>query len=88
LFVSHSLEQVRRICNKAMILDHGELISFGDIDTVSQEYEQILEDHWGETLEARRARRRKKRLERQRRADEKLRKLEEKEKRNGRTGDK
>jgi ABC-2 type transport system ATP-binding protein len=88
LFVSHSLEQVRRICNKAMILDHGELISFGDIDTVSQEYEQILEDHWGETLEARRARRRKKRLERQRRADEKLRKLEEKEKQNGRTGDK
>jgi ABC-2 type transport system ATP-binding protein len=87
LFVSHSLEQVKRICNKAMILDHGELISYGNIDRVSQEYEQILEDHWGETLEARRARRRKKRLEKQRRADERLRKLEEKEKQNGNTGD-
>jgi ABC-2 type transport system ATP-binding protein len=87
LFVSHSLEQVKRICNQAMILDHGELISYGNIDRVSQEYEQILEDHWGETLEARRARRRKKRLEKQRRADERLRKLEEKEKQNGNTGD-
>lgn len=80
LFVSHSLEQVRRICNKAMILDHGRMISFGDIDEVSAEYEAILEDHWGETLEARRARRRKRKREKQRRADERLKKLEEKEK--------
>ena len=43
LFVSHSLSQVQRICNKAMILDHGKMISFGDIDEVSKEYEKIIE---------------------------------------------
>ena len=85
LFVSHSLAQVQRICNKAMILDHGKLIAFGDIDEVSAQYEAILEEHWGESLEARRARKRKKRREREKRADEKLRKLEEKQ--NGSTGD-
>lgn len=85
LFVSHSLTQVQRICNKAMILDHGKLIAFGDIDEVSAQYESILEEHWGESLEARRARKRKKRRERDKRADEKLRKLEEKQ--NGSIGD-
>lgn len=39
LFVSHSLEQVRRLCNKAMILEKGRLIAYGDIDEVSAEYE-------------------------------------------------
>lgn len=85
LFVSHSLAQVQRICNKAMILDHGKLISFGNIDEISAQYESILEEHWGESLEARRARKRKKRRERDKRADEKLRKLEEKQ--NGSIGD-
>ena len=33
LFVSHSLAQVQRICNKAMILEKGKLIAYGDIDT-------------------------------------------------------
>jgi len=42
LFVSHSLEQVRRICNKAMILDHGTLKSIGDIDTISAEYTKMI----------------------------------------------
>ena len=65
LFVSHSLAQVQRICNKAMILDHGKLIAFGDIDEVSAQYEAILEEHWGESVAARRARiRKKKRLKR------------------------
>ena len=32
LFVSHSLAQVQRICNKAMILEKGKLIAYGDID--------------------------------------------------------
>lgn len=87
LFVSHSLEQVRRICNKAIILDHGKMISYGNIDEVSKEYESILEDHWGETLEARRARRRKKKREKRKREEAMLRKFEEKEKQNGSAGD-
>ena len=44
LFVSHSLEQVRRLCNKAILLEHGELIAEGDIDEVSSVYEAMLND--------------------------------------------
>lgn len=43
LFVSHSLAQVQRICNKAMILDQGRIKAFGDIDEVSAMYEKMLE---------------------------------------------
>lgn len=43
LFVSHSLEQVRRLCNKAMILDHGKLIAYGDIEEVADYYETMLD---------------------------------------------
>lgn len=85
LFVSHSLAQVQRICNKAMILDHGKMIAFGDIDEVAAQYTAILEEHWGESIEARRARQRKKKREREKKADEMLRKLEEKQ--NGSVGD-
>ena len=35
LFVSHNLDQVKRICNKAMILEHGEMKAFGDIDKIA-----------------------------------------------------
>lgn len=44
LYVSHSLAQVRRLCNKAMILDNGELIAYGDIDEVSAIYEKMIEE--------------------------------------------
>lgn len=40
LFVSHSLEQVQRLCNKAIILEHGKLIAAGKIDEVSAIYEK------------------------------------------------
>ncbi|MBQ1843359.1 MAG: ABC transporter ATP-binding protein [Lachnospiraceae bacterium] len=44
LFVSHSLDQVRRICNKAMILDHGHLKAFGDINDIAPIYEQMTKE--------------------------------------------
>lgn len=44
LFVSHSLDQVRRICNKAMILDHGHLKAFGDINDIAPIYEQMTQE--------------------------------------------
>lgn len=43
LFVSHSLEQVKRLCNKAIILDHGKMIAYGDIDEVAPIYEKMIE---------------------------------------------
>ncbi len=42
LFVSHSLDQVKRLCNKAILLDHGEMIALGDIDEVSKLYESKI----------------------------------------------
>lgn len=44
LFVSHSLEQVKRLCNKAMILDHGQMKAFGDIDEVAEIYQKMIEE--------------------------------------------
>lgn len=38
LFVSHSLAQVKRICNKGIILDHGKLIAYGDIEDIATVY--------------------------------------------------
>lgn len=43
LFVSHSLAQVRRLCNKAMILEKGKLIAYGDIEEISKQYEAMIE---------------------------------------------
>lgn len=42
LFVSHSLAQVKRICNKAILLEKGQIIASGDIDTVSKVYKEKL----------------------------------------------
>ena len=42
LFVSHSLAQVKRICNKAMILEKGKLIAYGDIDEISAKYAEMI----------------------------------------------
>ncbi len=42
IFVSHNLPQVKRICNKAMILEKGEMVTFGDIDEVVKQYEEMV----------------------------------------------
>ncbi len=41
IFVSHNLGQVRRICNKAMILEKGRMIAYGDIEEVAAKYEEM-----------------------------------------------
>lgn len=40
LFVSHSIDQVRAICDKAILLEHGEIIAQGDIEDVIPVYEE------------------------------------------------
>lgn len=42
LFVSHSLSQVQSLCNKAILLEKGEIIASGDIEEVSKVYEEKL----------------------------------------------
>lgn len=41
LFVSHSIDQVKAICDKAILLDHGKIIAKGDVDEVSDIYDQM-----------------------------------------------
>lgn len=38
LFVSHSIESVQEICNKALWLEHGERVMFGEVGKVCDEY--------------------------------------------------
>lgn len=42
LFVSHSTQQVRNMCNKAIWLEKGELIAQGDVDEVCDAYEKFI----------------------------------------------
>ncbi len=42
LFVSHSLPQMRDFCTKGMWLNHGKLLSYGDIDEVANLYKHYL----------------------------------------------
>jgi len=41
IFVSHSIEQVQAICDKAILLDHGEIVASGDVDDVTAVYEAM-----------------------------------------------
>lgn len=43
LFVSHSLEQVQRICDKAIILDSGRLVANGSVEKVARIYKNMTE---------------------------------------------
>lgn len=40
LFVSHSLPQVERLCNKAILLENGRLIAAGPVEEVGRIYEE------------------------------------------------
>ncbi len=42
LLVSHQGDQVRTICNKAIILDHGKLIASGKAEEICDQYEEMI----------------------------------------------
>ena len=42
ILVSHSLEQIRQLCNKVLWLDHGRQVAFGDVTEVCDQYEKYL----------------------------------------------
>lgn len=41
LFVSHSIAQVKSICNKIVWLDHGRVKAFGDAESICDEYSKL-----------------------------------------------
>lgn len=42
ILVSHSIPQIRRMCNKVLWLDHGKQIAFGEADEICDMYEEYL----------------------------------------------
>lgn len=42
LFVSHSLEQIKKICSKALWLSHGTVVQYGAVEEVCTAYRQAL----------------------------------------------
>ncbi|MBP5332244.1 MAG: ABC transporter ATP-binding protein [Lachnospiraceae bacterium] len=42
LLVSHSSDQVLQICNRAIILDHGQLIASGKAEKICAQYEEMI----------------------------------------------
>lgn len=42
LFVSHNIEQVKSICDKAILLEHGQIIAQGDVADVIPVYEEKI----------------------------------------------
>ena len=43
-FVSHSMPQVRQMCNKVLWLEHGRVLGFGDTKTVCDQYDAAIEE--------------------------------------------
>ena len=43
ILVSHSLSQVRELCNKVLWLDHGRQIDFGDTQPIRDRYQDLLD---------------------------------------------
>ena len=51
LFVSHSIDQVMAICDTAILLDHGKIISQGPVEEVTQVYnEKVSSPNKGKKL--------------------------------------
>lgn len=42
ILVSHSIEQIRRMCNKVLWLDHGRQVTFGDASSICDDYAEFL----------------------------------------------
>lgn len=42
ILVSHSIGQIRRMCNKVLWLDHGNQIAFGETEPICDQYEEFL----------------------------------------------
>lgn len=42
ILVSHSLSQIRELCNKVLWLDHGKQVAFGETEVICDQYERFL----------------------------------------------
>lgn len=44
LFVSHSIEQVLELCNKAILLEKGNLVAYGNSEEIAELYQKKLDE--------------------------------------------
>lgn len=42
LFVSHSLEQVQRLCDRAVLLEKGRVVAEGAVESVAEIYKNMI----------------------------------------------
>lgn len=64
LFVSHNTDQIREICNKAILLEHGKLIANGEVNEICDYYEKLIDEEYD--IEDLPKRLRKKRIQKKR----------------------
>lgn len=48
LLVTHSIPQVRKMCQKALWIDQGKQVAFGDAEQICDDYEEFLRVIWKE----------------------------------------
>ncbi|WP_085991086.1 ABC transporter ATP-binding protein [Oceanobacillus senegalensis] len=60
VFVSHSAHQVRAVCEKAIVLDQGEVVYFGDVDSALDLYENEIVERKDKEIEEKNNKYRKK----------------------------
>jgi lipopolysaccharide transport system ATP-binding protein len=46
LFVSHNIQTIRNVCNRAMVLDKGKIIAFGETEPVLSSYVKLSRDQF------------------------------------------
>ena len=44
LFVSHSIDQVLELCNKAILLEKGQLVAYGNSEDIAELYQKKLDE--------------------------------------------
>jgi len=52
ILVSHSLNQIRELCNKVLWLDHGRQVAFGETQEICDRYDQFLRGELSVQLES------------------------------------
>ena len=45
LFVSHNLSQVKKLCDRALLLEHGRVAAYGDTGRIARVYEKRMETY-------------------------------------------
>lgn len=71
LFVSHSISQVERLCNKAILLEDGRISARGNVDEVVSIYNSKIESDVADERRRKAARKKKKAARRRKAAQEK-----------------